>query len=116
MGEEPKRISRRDFLKLGGAGAVALAMSRLKIGRAEGRADATEVGAELLSRKEHFKPFNRGNAEWQYVEFQYDSNQGERNGITVSLSELTDPVTSNKTQQLLVMKHNVDRGYREKYL
>ncbi len=66
-----------------------------------------ETEAQVLSRKEHFKPFNKGNAEWQYVEFQYTSSNNERVGITTSISELTNPATGEKTQQLLVMKHNL---------
>jgi hypothetical protein len=102
-------ISRRDFLKLIGNLAVVLALNRLGLANAEGQSTKPETAELLLSRKEHFKPFNRGNAEWQYVEFQYTNANNQHIGVTISMSELTD-LSGNKTQQLLVMHHNLDTG------
>ena len=103
-------ITRRDFLKLAGAAIGAAALDRLGLARAEGPSGRPETAEQLPSRKEHFKPFNRGNAEWQYVEFQYSDTENERIGITTSISELTNPYTGDKTQQLLVMRHNLNTG------
>ncbi|NCQ66066.1 MAG: hypothetical protein COZ34_02745 [Candidatus Pacebacteria bacterium CG_4_10_14_3_um_filter_34_15] len=103
-------ITRRDFLKLMGAAAGAVALNRFGLAKAEGQSNKPETAEQLLSRKEHFKPFNRGNAEWQYVEFQYSNTENERIGITTSISELTNPYTKEKTQQLLVMRHNLNTG------
>src|SRR3989338_328277 len=97
-------IPRRDFLKLAGAVIGTMALKKLGLAKAEGQAE------QLLSRKEHFKPLNRGNAEWQYVEFQYSNARNERIGITTSISELTNPYTNEKTQQFLVMRHNLNTG------
>ena len=103
-------ITRGDFLKLMGAAVGAAVLNRLGLAKAEGQTNKPETAEQLLSRKEHFKPFNRGNAEWQYVEFQYSNTENERIGITTSISELTNPYTSKKTQQLLVMRHNLNTG------
>ncbi len=103
-------ITRRDFLKLAGAAAGAVALNRLGLAKAEEPRRKPETAEQLISRKEHFKPFNRGNAEWQYVEFQYSNSGGDRVGITTSISELTNPYTGDKTQQLLVMRHNLNTG------
>src|SRR3989338_6074389 len=97
-------IPRRDFLKLAGAVIGTMALKKLGLAKAEGQAE------QLLSRKEHFKPLNRGNAEWQYVEFQYSNARNERIGITTSISELTNPYTNEKTQQFLLMRHNLNTG------
>src|SRR3989338_9214150 len=97
-------IPRRDFLKLAGAVIGTMGLKKLGLAKAEGQAE------QLLSRKEHFKPLNRGNAEWQYVEFQYSNARNERIGITTSISELTNPYTNEKTQQFLVMRHNLNTG------
>ena len=103
-------FTKRDFLKLAGAAAGAAALNRLGLAKAEGQSNKPEAAEQLLSRKEHFKPFNRGNAEWQYVEFQYSNAGNERIGITTSISELTNPYTDEKTQQFLVMRHNLNTG------
>ena len=103
-------ISRREFLKLMGAAAGAAALNKLGLAKAEEQGKKTETAEQLPSRKEHFKPFNKGNAEWQYVEFQYSNTENERIGITTSISELTNPYTREKTQQLLVMRHNLNTG------
>lgn len=107
-------ITRRDFLKLTGAAAGALALNRSGLAKAEAPGKKPEIAEQPLSRKEHFRPFNRGNAEWQYLEFQYTNAQGERVGITTSMSELTNPYTGEKTQNLLVMRHNLNTGETRK--
>lgn len=101
-------ITRRDFLKLTGAAAGAFALNRLGLARAEAPGNKQETIETSLSRKEHFKPFNRGFLEWQYLEFQYSNDRGERVGTTISMSEFTDPKTGNKTHQLLTMVHNLE--------
>ena len=107
-------ITRRDFIKLIGATAGAVVLNRFGLAKDEGQSNKIETAEQLLSRKEHFKPFNRGNAEWQYVEFQYSNAGNERIGITTSISELTNPYTGEKTQQLLVMRHNLNTGEKLK--
>ncbi len=101
--------SRRSLLKLAGATVAGLALDRLGMTRSPEPGKPQEARETLLSRREHFKPFNKGNAEWQYLEFQYTNPNGQRLGITISMSELTD-LSGNKTQQLLVMRHNLDTG------
>jgi len=101
-------ITRRDFLKLVGAAAGAAALNRLGLAKAEGLSRKLETAEQPILRKEHFEPFNRGNAEWQYVEFQYSDTEGKRIGVTTSISELTNPYTGDKTQQLLVKRHNLN--------
>ena len=107
-------ITRRDFIKLMGTAAGAVVLNSFGLAKAEGQSNKIETAEQLLSRKEHFKPFNRGNAEWQYVEFQYSNAGNERIGITTSISELTNPHTGEKTQQLLVMRHNLNTGETKK--
>jgi len=112
---EPKnKISRRDFLKLSGRALGVLGLKALGVDRIPFAEAAKSPEMQSLSRKEHFKPFNSGNAEWQYVEFQYKNDQREQIGITVSMSELTDPATGLKTQQLLVMRHNLNTKETQK--
>ncbi len=114
---EPKnKISRRDFLKLSGRALGVLGLKALGVDRIPFAEAAKSPEMQSLSRKEHFKPFNSGNAEWQYVEFQYKNDQREQIGITVSMSELTDPATGLKTQQLLVMRHNLNTKETQKIL
>lgn len=106
-------LTRRGFLKVFVAGVGAVALGRLGIfgpAEANGPSGKPESAEPLLSRKEHFKPFNRGNAEWQYVEFQYTNTESERIGVTISISEFTDPYSGNKTQKFLVMRHNLNTG------
>lgn len=104
------KLTRRDFLKVTGTTVAALFLDGSGMARALEPVKPQETGESVLSRKEHFRPFNKGNAEWQYVEFQYSNDRGERVGATISMSEFTDPRTANKIQQLLTMIHNLDTG------
>lgn len=65
-------LTRRDFLK--GAGATAGGYVWRKIIPFAELVESLEI--QSLSRKEHFKPFNRGYAEWQYVEFLISKSKG----------------------------------------
>lgn len=107
-------LTRRVFLKLAGATVGGLILDRFGVAEAEKQSNKLETAEQSLSRKTHFKPFNKGNAEWQYLAFQYSDAQGERIGIVTSMSELTDPYTGEKTQQFLVMRHNLNTGRTQK--
>lgn len=110
MGEP---LNRRDFLKqLGRVGATAIVSQIFPPpnASAEQQKQQSEPTWEeekqaILSRKEKFQPFNRGNAEWEYVTFQYDDVANQKIGVTLSMSELTDPSNGKKIHHLLVMKH-----------
>lgn len=105
-----RKISRRSFLKLAAGTAASLAIPRLFPGLIP-QENRSENSAEAqLLRKEHFKPFNRGNVEWQYVEFQYKDTQNQHIGITTSIGEITNPYNGQKMQSLLVVRHNLDTG------
>jgi len=99
-------ILRRDVLRLAGGTLAGWLLNSSPITRAQEPVNHQETEENTLSRKEHFQPFNKGNAEWQYVEFQYLDGEGQRVGITTSISELTSPL-GVKTQQFLVMRHNL---------
>jgi hypothetical protein len=94
--------------------AGAFVSNGVRFAKAGEQARKPEKTGQSLLRKEHFRPFNRGNVEWQYLEFQHSTPKNERLAITISMNELTNLYTGEKTQRLLVMHHNLNTGETRK--